>query len=234
MKKTINLLVSLDMVLDTRLGTLARLDERLPTQVLQNGYHLRRSDFFDGVDKQAFDALYKARNVETLQASYATNLLPFLKQMVEKLTEKYMDSPLHESINIDLNVFPYVLDEEVAGYMASSVQTWIGPLATVRPVRITDTELTPKVVKDQYDKLFMYEYGQWLEMHTDAFEITRIPDVELYIPAIIFTEKPDDEKIAELTKIAMNPFEALQFGASLFIGLIPIDVGLFSIIAFKE
>jgi len=231
--KKYRVLVSLDVLLDTRMGTLVKMDAQKAKEILLSGkYHDRRSDFFPGVDKTAFDAAYASRDIETLKLSLPTNAIYMLRDLAAKLGEQAISNPTTAGIEININEYPYTLDAETRDALIESVASWIGYPVPIYVVRMSDAQVTPQWLKGQFEEYYRYDYGDWLEMHAvnGNFARHRIPDVKLYVPGIIFTTDPSDDQIREHIREAMHPIESAKLAASLLIGLDPIDVWVFSII----
>jgi hypothetical protein len=73
----------LDALQDTRIATIAKIDQDLASRALQNGYHTRQCDEFDGVDSEHFKRLYQSRDVETLKLSAPTEIHNLILRLVE-------------------------------------------------------------------------------------------------------------------------------------------------------
>lgn len=234
MSKTVTILVPLDVILDTRIATVALMDEDKAVEILKNGYHKRRSDFFKGIDKKEFDERYKRRNEETLSRAQCTNIIYVLRDMVKLLIHQAMTTPYHNKVKLVINLYPYQLNKDTADIILAAISKWMIDLCEIESIYIRDEDLTPDFIKGRYDILFMYHYAHWLEQNTENFKKTSINDCNLYVPAISFETDLTDEMINKIKKESMHPLDAIKLLAAPFINIEPIDVSAFSVMEIKK
>jgi len=228
----VGILIPIDVLLDTRIATIAKIDEQKALDLLNQGYHERRSDFFPGIDKTRFEEEYQKRDTSTLARAQCTNAVLFLKELVLTLTKQAVNTPFLSSVEVTINLHPYTLEESVIKGLVTAVSFWIDSLAIVKCASISNEDLTPNLISESFDILFMYEYASWLELQTKNFETKPIPSVNLYVPAISFTSELTEaivQKVKEDTK--MHPLEATKFLLAPFINLEPLDAKLFSVLS---
>ena len=226
-----NILISLDCLLDTRLGTLSRIDSAIVNLLLDDpSYHTRDQDVFTGVDREVYKTMYRKRDDVTLQHSMLTNIIPLLKHLVGKLKEQSVVRPFHDGGHLIINVYPYVLSKEIEETIGKALAVWMHGLASVSIVRYSPKELTPLHCKGSYSLMIMYDYEEWLEINAELFLRTQIPEVTLFVPAIYFTNKPTDEELKTLNGGKISPMKALELLAKGIVGLEIIDVMWFSIL----
>jgi hypothetical protein len=79
--------------------------------------------------------------------------------------------------------------------------------------------------------MFMYDYGHWMNLHSEAFKETRLSEIHLVAPALYFNEKPDEKTLKELLREAAHPFQAMMMLATPLVGLELVDIKYFSIVA---
>jgi hypothetical protein len=232
-KKIETLMFELDALLDTRLGTIRKMGVEHAERVLTQQYLTREIDEFDGISSSAFKELYKKRDVETLKFSTITALVPQLKDLTTFLSEMAITRPYFDGVQIAVNVWPYKLSAEERKDLGDSVSAWTGGLVPVTLINIKPEALTPQLVKTQFAMMFMYDYGSWMEMHSEAFNETRhrCAEIHLVAPAMYFNEKPDEKTLKELIREAAHPFQAAMMLASPLVGLELIDVKYFSVVA---
>jgi hypothetical protein len=229
-KKIEALLIGLDEIFDTRLGTIRRMGVEHAQRILTPEYLVREIDEFEGIDNSAFKELYRARNVETLQVSTITAIVPRLKDWASFLSELAMARPYFDGIKLVVNVWPYHLSSDVLRDIGSCVSVWTGGLTPIELVNISPQDLTPAFVKEQFAAMFMYEYGSWMELHSAAFHETRLSEIHLIAPALYFNEKPDEKTLKELIREAAHPFQAAMMLARPLVGLEIVDTKYFSVV----
>ena len=226
-----SILIPLDAVLDTRLGTLARLDPEIAKAALKSGkYHTRTTDDFQKlvpeleIDMERYKTLYANRDVETLQASTITNMFLALQMvLVEKLYDGSYD-PYTERSDLYLNIFPYELTDEEADTIRQAVAARVQNLADVKIIRKSVAELTPEYLKDNFSVIINYHYEDWLDAQAKAFEQTTLPSVEMLVPALYFQKEPTPAELEELLRKNMHPWAMARVMLSGIIGLNVIDV----------
>lgn len=225
------ILVELDVLLDTRLGTLARLSPQAAEDVLINGkYHIRQSDRFLGVDHEQYKELYKNRDVVTLAHSQVTNALEWIRRLRGVLADHAIERPYNDGTKIVVNHYPYQLTSEEQEEMVKAIGAWLNYELPVELVSIRTEDLTPQHCKSSYAMMMIYDFEVWMEIHASAFEQVRLPEVPLFAPAIYFNKEPSAKELEKAVKEAGHPMRALELLASPLIDLKLIDVKFFSIL----
>ncbi|MBB5409282.1 hypothetical protein HDG34_003223 [Paraburkholderia sp. HC6.4b] len=222
-------LIFLDCLLDTRLGTLARMSDTLACRALSASYHQREEDVFEGVDTAEFRQMYRARDVETLKRSTITTLTTLLGDFSRTLSRIVGTRPWLDGVRILVNTWPYRLDAPTLDALQGVIALWSGGSSPVEMVDYAPGQLTPAFVKANFDILFMYEYEEWLHMHGEAFSKTSLADINVIVPALYFNHRPDEKTFDELVRDGAHPFAAITMLTSGFVGLELIDVKYFSI-----
>lgn len=226
-----NIYVNLDALLDTRLGTINKHSKELATAIIASGtYHQREIDDFVGFDRETFKAHYALRDIETLKNSVVTNVIYFLKNLVSELTEQAIQRPYHDGCRVIVNYFPYTLTNEEQAEFESVISTWLRNLVQVELINVPLKDLTPLHCKNNYSAMITYDYEEWLEMHTEAFKSVRLPDINMFAPAIYFNKKPTETELEELVRTSMHPMRAIEVLAAPIIGLRLLDASVFSVL----
>jgi hypothetical protein len=222
--------VELDVLLDTRLGTIARISEDAAIKTLENGYHTREIDMFEFVDTEAFKTLYAQRDSSTLSKSMCSGAIELIRDLVGLLSEQAQLTPYHSGARVVVNTYPYSLSAEEQSEIGKAIAVWMNGLALVELVDLKPEELTPNHCKSNFAMMLMYEYEHWMEMHTEAFRTTQLPEVKLLVPMLYFKARPSAEELAQCIKEAAHPMHALEIQASPLIGLQMTDVKYFSVL----
>lgn len=228
------ILVDLDSILDTRLGTLARLSDEIAEKTLHAGYHSRDIDVFDLADMQQYRDLYAQRDSLTLSKSMCTGVIRLVRQLAAVLTDQAITRPYHSGARIVVNLHPYSnhLSMEEKDEIHKAVEAWMqGTSAVVELASFESESLTPELVRStNIAAMFMYHYDKWMDAHAKAFESTRLGDISLFGPAL-YSLKPTEEELSREIKEAAHPFTAIEMLASPLIHLQLIPVKHFSVIA---
>ena len=240
------LLIELDCLLDTRLATIARISEQSAVEVLKDGYHGRKADWFEPhVDMTMYTSLYQARDVETLKLAQPTEGFRFVREMVKMYREQAVDtnSPYSGRFKIVVNTYPYQLNAELTDLIGRALAVRFGALAPCELVSLSPAELTPDAVRTRFCMLMMYEYDPWLSMHynVDPSKFTTVDqmkevlkslllDVTLFAPAVYYKKPPTQDEVEEVMKDTHHPLEVIEMMGTTMIGLHLIDVTSFSVI----
>jgi hypothetical protein len=229
-KKLETIYVDLDVLLDTRLGTIAILDQNIAEKLsVDENYQKRLSDDFEGIDLDLYKELYKNRDVTTLKHSVVTNAISLLRHLVSVMAEQAITRPYHDGLKIVVNTHPYILSGEEMEEFGKVISVWLDGLAPVELVSIPTKDLTPVHCKT-YAIIIKYDYEEWMNMQGEAFKATQLPTVTLLVPAIYFVKTPTDAELKKTMKETTHPFKALEVLASPLISLTLIDVSHFSIL----
>lgn len=209
--------VELDALLDTRLATVAKIDsDAAVTLVTGEEYFERQIDDFEaltGIDVQTFREAYKARDIVTLQASRRTQAPQLLHELITKLEMAESTTPYVEGLEVEVNVWPYELDNDEVDVLISAVMAFSGVETLVRAVRIQPADLTPKLIKDYYSGMIMYNFREWFELQLRNFNAVKIPDLPILAPAIWYEKIPvPDDYLSEGVKPNINPFRLCEVG----------------------
>lgn len=233
--------VPLDVLLDTRIGTVAKLGGTdLVLKVLNGNYHARQADKFPDVDVGAFNTAYANRDVETLTLSTLTEVISLMRKVVTTLIEQAIVRPFHEGVRIVVNTYPYQLsDEDTQQIMRvlavkmdafNSVEQFNIPFH-IEPIHLSDKELTPEYCIANFAAMLMYDYGNWLSTQQRALLRRPMPQVSLFAPAIYFFDIPTEEDLNEhKAQVPWAPFETMEKAVRGGVHLQLLPVELFSVV----
>lgn len=219
--------VSLDALLDTRLGTLYELGPDIMLGAVENGYFKRRSEKFFNVDKEVFDEAYRSRNKLTLKQSGITKVIGFVNELVRSLNQQAIQTPLHTGPIVVLNIYPYKLEDSEVLTLTKAVAAATNQLCDVKTINLSEKQLTPEHCKQNYGIMFMYDYPLWLETQAENFSKLMCPEISLIVPGIYFKEEPTKDQLRELVNNYMHPLRAVEFVSAAFINLTFNDIELF-------
>ena len=113
-----NVVIDLDVLLDTRISTINNIDFKLAIELLENGFCSRQTDDLTGVttklDNATYRAAYAARDVNTLKNARLTSYIFELADVVGQLARNIADDDSRvDEPCIVLNYYPYKeLDDE--------------------------------------------------------------------------------------------------------------------------
>jgi hypothetical protein len=226
-----NIYLNLDTILDTRLGTLAKLDNAYAAVALKSGkYHKRLIDEFEGVDKETFKEAYQQRDLETLKRSVVTNLVFFLRRLIKDSLISSIINQKVENLCFTVNVYPYDFsDPGLVDMLVGCIRFHTYSTSSVKIVSIPDEQLTPEFCRENFQIMIMYDWINWIDKHRAFFEKNGISDVAVVVPELFTDSVPTQEDIDRLDLRKQNPFRMTEEIAAAMIRLKHMPVSLFSI-----
>lgn len=223
----------LNSIMDARFGVVKRLNPESAANLIRNGYHQRKGDFFEGVEKAQYDELYGKHEVETLMETMMTNIFQFLyPQIVELMKETIAhELPNHQKPQLDVNVWPYDFSEQEKAALRSHVYLKLRGVIGVNVFSKPLKELTPGFCAENYSMMVMYDYHHYLNTHGSALIKEPKPFLLLVAPMVYFNTNPDtDEDVIEHLKNGINSLALLEAALAPRICLKFINVENFSIV----
>lgn len=212
------MLVELDAILDTRLGTIAKFGREAYVQALAGGYYFRNSDHFEGIDPVKFRQLYRERDAVTLSLSMISHVITLIKDFVARVNVVSVSAPVKKVPRVDINMYPYNPPKRVQAMMEKAIRALVKDRFDMSFVRYSPSDLHYDLVKFTYDHLVMYHLGPWLEANAEDWKRRDrgLPDVTVFFPALHMgedkSEIPDDISVMaddvnrELSPI-LNPMQ---------------------------
>lgn len=223
--------VNLDSILDTRLGTLGKIDPKLAASVLDNGYRDRLIDRFTGVDDAVFKDAYAKRDLETLKMSVVTNVSFLLRRIIKDGLALAVQQQKITRLNIDLNVWPYEFSPgPMTDMLISCMRVHAYENAVVRIISIEPKHLTPEYAGKNYQMLIMYDWLEWFTLHKTFFEKKGIPSVAFIAPQLCLDKVPSKEEMIGLSSDGKDIFQITEAMCAPMFRLNMMPASLFSII----
>jgi hypothetical protein len=227
--------VELDVLLDTRLGTLAKQDPELAKRVLEKGdYRERKMDCFEDISIEEFAKLYKLRDKDTLKHSVVTAGAKLIQLLASNMLADQMQvEPKVRGVKLIVNTAPYELTAEETDLFGRSIAVRMNGICEVEMTSVSQQDLTPSFCKGIYKMMLMYNALEWMELHTKEFYQTKMRNTLLLSPAIFYERLPtaqEAKKISKEVKGVHSPHHGIEILAMPIIELRFIDVEHFSIV----
>jgi hypothetical protein len=228
---TEDIYLDLDAIIDTRMGTLAKIDPKHAVAALDSGnYHKRMTDTFAGVSKEEFRQVYAERDLDTLRLSVLSNVVFFLRRLVK---DSLVSSIMHQRVEkmcFTVNVWPYNFDDPgLVEMLIGCIRFHTYSTSSVRIISIPDEELTPDYCAKNFQIMIRYNWVNWMNKHKAFFEKRGIPNLTLVVPEMFYDEVPTEEDIHRLELRKHNPFKMTEEITAPLIRLKHMPVSLFSI-----
>lgn len=229
-----SLLVELDCLLDTRIGTILSIignDQERFNTILGTGYFDRICDKFPTISHDEFKKAYEKRDINTLKNSQVTKIVYFIKEFVFRTISNSITSPHQFKPKVIVNTYPYKLSKEDSNNILESIRITLNDLPEVELINIPLEKLTPAQVKQNYSIVIMYDYARWLDYHAgkNNFDKYLCPDVGLIAPAISFLDVEEKDLVSE-----EDPFDVCMKMAAPFIALALYPIDLFCMVSDLE
>lgn len=223
--------VTLDCLLDTRLGTLAMVNESLMERTLLSGYVVREEENFPPLKKETFLELYKTRDKEVLKISPMTICVQMVTELALKVMTRAVDTPIATGVQIVINTYPYKLTDTEAKDLITSFIVFTQEFISVKVIYLPEEDLTPSYCAKNFNLMVMYNYDEWLDIHAKKNNFRNIKSAKMMVfgPKIFFNRKPnlEERKVMERNKI--EPFRLIEELASNVISLKLLDIAVFSV-----
>lgn len=218
-----NILIDLDVLLDTRIATLVQLDPDEAMRLLESGFTSRVTDDLSGmnstISNEAYQEAYKNRDIETLKTSRMTNYIFELAILIKQMTENLAkDNTRVLDPCVVINYYPYKeLDDEVLKQIIYAVEQYITTAVTIKSVYLSPEELDLKAMKSSDILTYItYDFQVWFE---SAFSVKKgrngiisYPKLTIIAPKIMPKVDSFDHLDADSKKILQNktPFEFMK------------------------
>lgn len=225
------ILLMLDALFDTRIGTIAKHDTALASRVLSSGnYFKRETDEFEDITVEKFKELYAKRDVETLKLSIVTNMVFLLQRIVKDAMCADSMAPNDEKLIIHLNIWPYDnLNQDEIDMFRDCLRYYTYSYPEIVVISAPLDTLTPEYCKENYDIMIMYDYETYLETHLEALQKLQMPQVSLIGPQMCRCKKFDEEAEEEIKKMNIDRYRAMEIGMTPIVALKLMPVSLYCI-----
>lgn len=220
-----NILVDLDCILDTRLGTILKMGTHSYLEIMKEGYHSRTTDYFEYLDMDRYRKMYEDRDLETLKLSQMTPVVDIIVEYAANVLHNALESPYKFEPTIIINTYPY------KDLPQSSIDAIVGVfvgltkgLATVKTCYRSFDQLHPAYVKRHLTAMVKYDYLMWLEKYMGDKSLSErftMPEVTLLAPRVSLNDSEGSSELIEAS-------EGLEKLMGIFIGLKVLDISIFS------
>lgn len=228
MKVQQNLLVDLDVLVDTPAAfAFTHWPEKYAKVDIETYRHYNRDDFWElfGVPKEEWEGKWASRGAEILRLGVPTEFAVNFDRIMAGNVIQGKVSPIHEEATVAVNLYPYLVSNEVKEEMQDALNEMLGYLVPVKLVFLPVNMITPAFLKDTYSTYVTRDHLGWLMAHPELGK-EPIPRVMLYHPARIATA--DKELLKQVMDEKSNPFLTTKAAMADFITMEALDVELFS------
>lgn len=236
-KEPTKLMIELDTLLDTRIGTVNRFYPEYVEALLNADYRNRKSDQLEklvpDIKQHWFNVAYSARDVETLKHSKITPMVVALTNITKELERLAVDTPIGEGVEIDLNIYPYQLSPGEIDMIKLCIAHYSALTAKIEVISQPMSYFTPSILKAQYGGIVIYNLADWLNLHAEALLSCKIPGVSIFAPRRYAVDdwEPTKEDLSFMPDgVPQDIFAFAEEGMLEYIGLFIWDMRMFSFI----
>ena len=222
------ILVSLDELLDTRLGMISIHRPELAQEWVRpdnDVYFKRMNDNLLWVSlgwtEDDWYRRWDKREVELLHHSVVTHI----PDVINEIIRLYRNSGEHGlddiGITLDINTYPYLLHENELSELTKVIQSLIPSAETINYLKYSIKSLDIPIIK-QYNFILMYQFNRWVYTHGKSLEKKLLPSVHFFIPRLMHIV-PDMEEINKDTYMKqlwkLDPFKLTESLAAPKLGM---------------
>jgi len=195
------LLLDLDGLFDTRMGTLLTLDQGIASYLSVKDYQSRQMDDFETltggrITNQAFMDRYANRDADILRKSMITGIVPVLITYLDGLKERMFRKVDVSSIRVDINLYPYSIPAPTIETIKNCLAALLPPYVEVGAGNYALDKLTPEFMDRYYNGWVCYDIHAWLELHQEALLVKPINGVSAILPKL-FKKEPGEHENAD-------------------------------------
>lgn len=224
---TSRFLVNIDTLFDLRLSTLALHDKQAFEKLDLRVYRNRISDVWAktiGVDN--WGEVYKKRTFDSLILSRPTAFLRVLAGRLRLLRlERLMSSP-KDAPKLHINMYPYELNNDEANDFLQMFRQ-VFETNDVDLVYYSPAELEPKLIRNMWDQIYMYDWYEWVELNGKKMNNSMVY-VTITRPAILWGDVTP-EILKKIQTEEKNPFEVATKELREIVTVENVDAALFSL-----
>lgn len=190
--------IDIESLLDTRQGFLSTKGisfQELGTYIKSSEYYCRSKDTFENysVDGEYENAI-KSGNIDILKGSLISHILHLLSNEAVSVTNQGKVTGAHRVPEIWINIYPFVLSETEINMMKSALISKLTVGSFIEIVSLSQDQLTPNFLKEnEFVTCFIYDYRNWLDLHSKSLIEINIQKIKMYSPPIYFKEPTQEE-----------------------------------------
>lgn len=184
------ILVPVDALLDTRMGTASRLDPKAIKDILRNDYGHRKSNdlsrLTDRFTSEAYWQLWQQRDVDTLKQSLVSHFTDVLKTMILQHTMDTIERGGPGQTEVKINLHPYELETSDEKELLSILSELLPEDVGLALCRVSHAQLTPLWIREEkLDAFVVLDFVEWFQKQSDNLLAHPIPGIECFCPELI-------------------------------------------------
>ena len=226
------ILVDLDCIVDSRLGTLYKGWPSKIDEILESDYYKREADDWSdlGIDKKEYDEAYNNRDIETLKNSYKTNFINKLIKKIIDLDASRITNPRVGNIHLNINFHPYKLPDAVVKKYIDIFTYIMPPTIVIKAVNMPFKDISLNLLRQEYGGYYLYSFNDWYVAQYENLKNQFAPDVAVSIPKLFPSKDSIPTKDDLEDCIVKDPFASLYLSLADRFRLEINDIGQYCVI----
>ena len=244
-KEQLTILVPLDALLDTHMGTVYRLSSQTALKLMTGNYHKRYHnhpwDYTNAFSKKDYENLWALRDIDTLKVSVATKIPELIYASILKKGISGIDKNIEYNVTVKINSSPYLLRQDVSNELIATVKDVLRNSAVIEIISVAEEKISPSFLRNErINSFIVMDINEWLSMHYLELVKSPLSDVECIAPMSSedYTNRLNNAiaagKIDGEIVDAIDPFRAAEIGLSYLIKLSFLPLEAFSSPPLKE
>ena len=184
------ILVPVDALLDTRMGTASRLDPKAIVDLLDNDYSHRKSNDLARLTERFTSAeywqLWQNRDMDTLRQSLVSHFPDVLKTMILQHTIDTLERGGSGLTMVKINLHPYNFESPDEQALLSIMAELLPDDVELELCRVSIEQLTPRWLREErLDAFVVLDFVEWFQKQCDNLLCHPIPGIECFCPELI-------------------------------------------------
>lgn len=186
-----NVYLDLDTLFDTRLGVLSLINPEAAKRILTSNQYWDREHtnwkvLTEGVvTNEEFEAAWLTRDINALQSSIVTGIIPVLLNILNEYTQLKKEGLNQEDVGLIINIYPYELEPEELDELVRIIKYEV--FYEFLPVTFTSIsleELTPEYMDKTFSAMILFEFHRWIKIHAAAISTANCKGLSIIVPKI--------------------------------------------------
>lgn len=201
-------LVELDVLLDTVMGTLRNIEESkgsLDIDVIK--YIARTSnvpaEYTSKLTLEEYTAAWDTRDRSVLKLSRPSHALLYLREFLSSHQQPDLEHPDYIQGNVVVNTYPYNLDKTELRELFTLLKE-ILVVDTLKHVHMPYSEITPLYIEQHFNQIIIRDLNAWSATNLELLAKTPLKEVTLTCPLALLPEhylNKDIESVAHNVRL---------------------------------
>ena len=184
------ILVPVDALLDTRMGTAYRLEPSAVADLLRANYwHRTTNDLTQlspRLNAEQYSQLWRNRDMDTLKVSLVSHFLDVLKTMILQRAMDSIEQGGGGLTGVKINLHPYHFETADELMLIQICRELLPEDVQLELCRVSLVEMSPRWLREErMDAFVVLDFVEWFQTHSDNLLAHPIPGVECFCPELI-------------------------------------------------